>query len=149
MWKLRLINYRHLLCFRTLSSMTSANLQKSTKSLDLCHSSRWQKSKELPVTAIMCNHLDCQCNQPTAHSTKQTCSQASNHHARVYGSHTYTLGHMLNVQHTRHAQMLKVDFKYQPYSLILMKSCRCHTRGPMLEIIQCAFASVHSVGSHT
>lgn len=54
MRKLRLINYRHLLCFRILSSATSAYPQRSTMSLDLCHSSRWRESKVPPRN---CNHV--------------------------------------------------------------------------------------------
>lgn len=148
MWKLCLINCRHLLCFRILSSMTSANPQKSTVSLDLCHSLQWRKSKASPITAITCNHSGRQRNRPTTRSTEQTCSQPSNHHAGVYRSHTHTGGQMLNVHHIHHAHVHKVDFKYWPCSFIVMKSYRCHSHVHMLETIQCAFTSVHTVGSH-
>lgn len=116
LWKLRL---SHPLRFRILSSMSPANPQKSTMSLDPCHQTRWLRSK----VPHYCSHT-----QPN----EQTHCQPSNHHARVI---TVTHSHMLDVHHAR---VHKVDFKYQPHS--------CRTDAHKLEIIQCVCTSVHTVG---
>lgn len=128
MWKPRLINDCHLLCCRTVSSVSSANAQKRTMSLDLCHFDSGGGNPKFPhLTESTCKRLDSLCNQLTAQPTEQTTfSQPSNHHAHVIAvAHTHEVrrwARIASVMHTCTNWVLNTKRRV----VVLMRSYTCH-----------------------
>lgn len=142
-----------------INGLSSANPQKGTMSLALCHSKWWWKSK---VLLSMQSHATawklCATNQSTIQPSRHIANLPATMHV-LSQSHTHVqrelnAGAVNGAPHTLytpwlHAHMRKLDFTYQPHNFILMYSYKCHTHAHMLEIMQCAFTSAHTcIGSH-